>query len=129
MDRPTSDTTSGKADDEAVPRDVLERWKSAVDAHEPERVAVFTDDAIFQGLHPYTVGRQGVADYCASQPLGKTADSRSFKPADPRPTWSWIVSASNSPSPTSHHCRCSSPCSRSPRPTARVAHCQISTLD
>ena len=26
---------------------------------------VFTEDAIFQGLHPYSVGRQGVADYYA----------------------------------------------------------------
>lgn len=65
------------ADDEAVLRDVLDRWKSAVDAHEPEQVAVvFTDDAIFQGLHPYSVGRQGVADYYASQPLGMRADYR-----------------------------------------------------
>ncbi|MEY9931669.1 uncharacterized protein (TIGR02246 family) [Catenulispora sp. GP43] len=66
---------SSKAGDELILRDVLERWKAAVDAHEPQQVAdVFTDDAIFQGLHPYTVGRQGVADYYASQPLGMTAD-------------------------------------------------------
>ena len=50
---------------------MLDRWQAAVDAHEPEQVAaVFTEDAIFQGLHPYSVGRQGVADYYASQPLG-----------------------------------------------------------
>ncbi|MDG4757078.1 hypothetical protein [Micromonospora sp. WMMD710] len=55
-------------------RTVLDRWKSAVDAHEPERVAsYFTSDAIFQGLHPYTVGRAGVAEYYAGQPLGLTA--------------------------------------------------------
>lgn len=54
---------------------VLDRWKSAVDAHEPERVgAAFTDDAIFQGLHPYGIGPGNVADYYASQPLGMTAD-------------------------------------------------------
>ncbi|MCS7475898.1 nuclear transport factor 2 family protein [Umezawaea endophytica] len=54
---------------------VLSEWKSAVDAHEPDRVAaVFTDDAIFQGLHPYTVGREGVAAYYDGQPLGLTAD-------------------------------------------------------
>ncbi|MFE9693971.1 YybH family protein [Micromonospora sp. NPDC005806] len=53
---------------------VLDRWRSAVDAHDPDRVAsYFTDDAIFQGLHPYTVGRTGVADYYASQPIGMTA--------------------------------------------------------
>ncbi|CCH20057.1 Conserved hypothetical protein [Micromonospora lupini str. Lupac 08] len=55
-------------------RDVLDRWKSAVDAHEPDDVAsCFTEDAIFQGLHPYTVGRDGVAAYYAAQPLGLTA--------------------------------------------------------
>ena len=45
--------------DEAALLDaVLTRWKAAVDAHQPEQVAaLFTTDAIFQGLHPYTVGR------------------------------------------------------------------------
>ncbi|WP_262704580.1 MULTISPECIES: YybH family protein [Streptomyces] len=60
---------------EAILRGAMDRWKSAVDAHEPQRVAsYFTEDAIFQGLHPYTVGRQGVAEYYDSQPLGLTAD-------------------------------------------------------
>ncbi|MEU4338555.1 SgcJ/EcaC family oxidoreductase [Micromonospora lupini] len=55
-------------------RDVLDRWRAAVDAHEPESVAsAFTEDAIFQGLHPYSVGRDGVAAYYAAQPLGLTA--------------------------------------------------------
>ncbi|WP_034260753.1 YybH family protein [Actinospica robiniae] len=73
MGEPT-DAQDRNAADEAVLRDVLDRWKSAVDAHEPERVAaVFTEDAIFQGLHPYSVGRRGVADYYASQPLGMKA--------------------------------------------------------
>lgn len=58
-----------------VLHEVLDRWKAAVDAHEPEEVAaVFTEDAIFQGLHPYSVGRDGVAEYYASQPLGLTAE-------------------------------------------------------
>jgi len=61
-------------DDKAVLRAVLDPWQAAVDAHEPEAVAtVFTEDAIFQGLHPYSVGRRGVAEYYASQPLGMTA--------------------------------------------------------
>ena len=56
-------------------RSVLDAWKAGVDTHEPQQVAsVFTDDAIFQGLHPYTVGPAGVADYYAAQPLGMTAD-------------------------------------------------------
>ncbi|MFG2826929.1 SgcJ/EcaC family oxidoreductase [Streptomyces sp. NPDC048434] len=64
-------------DSEGVLRGVLARWKAAVDAHEPQRVAsLFTEDAIFQGLHPYSVGRQGVADYYASQPRGMTAAYR-----------------------------------------------------
>ena len=61
-------------DNEAALRGVLDRWKTAVDAHEPEQVAAqFTEDAIFQGLHPYSVGRPGVAAYYASQPIGLAA--------------------------------------------------------
>ena len=53
--------------------DVLDRWKSAVDAHDSTRAATyFTADAIFQGLHPYTVGPSGVAAYYDSQPIGMT---------------------------------------------------------
>ena len=52
---------------EEILRGVLDRWKAAVDAHQPQQVAsYFTEDAIFQGLRPYSVGRQGVADYYAS---------------------------------------------------------------
>jgi uncharacterized protein (TIGR02246 family) len=59
---------------EDVLRGVLDQWQSAVDAHEPERVAAcFTEDAIFQGLHPYSVGRAGVAEYYDGQPAGMTA--------------------------------------------------------
>lgn len=55
-------------------RSVIDRWKAAVDAHDPDRVAsCFTDDAIFQGLHPYSVGPDGVAEYYDSQPIGMTA--------------------------------------------------------
>jgi len=64
-------------DNETILCSVLDEWKAAVDAHDPQRVAaIFTNDAIFQGLHPYTVGPQGVADYYASQPLGMTATFR-----------------------------------------------------
>ena len=53
---------------------VLTRWKTAVDAHQPEHIAaLFTTDAIFQGLHPYTVGPAGIAEYYAAQPAGMTA--------------------------------------------------------
>jgi uncharacterized protein (TIGR02246 family) len=61
-------------DDEAILRGVLDRWKAGVDAHEPEQVAAcFTEDAIFQGLRPYSVGRPGVAAYYESQPMGMSA--------------------------------------------------------
>ncbi|MDQ1042430.1 SgcJ/EcaC family oxidoreductase [Streptomyces sp. V4I2] len=68
---------NGTTDDHAVLRGVLDQWKAAVDAHAPERVAsLFTEDAIFQGLHPYSVGRKGIAGYYDSQPLGLTAEYR-----------------------------------------------------
>ena len=55
--------------------DALNRWQAGINAQEPERVAqVFTEDAIFQGLRPYSVGRQGVTDYYASQSPGMTVD-------------------------------------------------------
>jgi uncharacterized protein (TIGR02246 family) len=58
----------------AILQTVLDQWKSAVDAHDPKRVAsLFTDEAIFQGLHPYSIGPQGVTDYYDSQPIGMTA--------------------------------------------------------
>jgi uncharacterized protein (TIGR02246 family) len=64
-----------KVPDTDALRDALDRWKAGIDAQEPERVAdVFTEDAIFQGLRPYRVGRQGVIDYYASQPSGMTVD-------------------------------------------------------
>ncbi|MFF4501288.1 YybH family protein [Streptomyces sp. NPDC001401] len=73
-------------DDKAILSAVLDQWKAGVDAHQPERVAArFTEDAVFQGLHPYTVGRQGVAEYYDSQPLGMQAAYRILetrRPAD-----------------------------------------------
>lgn len=61
----------------AVLRHVLDEWRAGIAAHDPRRVAaVFTGDAIFQGLRPYSVGRQGVLDYYESQPVGLTVDYR-----------------------------------------------------
>ena len=66
-----------KVQDTEILRGALDEWKAGVDAHEPQKVAaVFTDDAIFQGLHPYSVGRQGVADYYDAQPHGMTVTYR-----------------------------------------------------
>lgn len=65
------DTESG------ILRAVLDEWKAGIDAHDPARVAaVFTEDAVFQGLHPYTVGRNGVFAYYDGQPTGLTVDYR-----------------------------------------------------
>jgi len=65
------------ADDEKILRSVLDSWKAAVDQHQPDQVAAhFTEDAVFQGLHPYTVGHPGIAAYYDAQPLGLTADYR-----------------------------------------------------
>jgi uncharacterized protein (TIGR02246 family) len=67
-------STTQNTENEGILRGVLDRWKAAVDAHDPGRVAsCFTEDAIFQGLHPYSVGRQGIADYYGAQPLGMKA--------------------------------------------------------
>jgi muconolactone delta-isomerase len=67
----TRETSAGEAD---VLDALLSRWKAAVDAHQPDQVAaLFGSDAIFQGLHPYTVGQAGVAEYYAAQPEGMTA--------------------------------------------------------
>ena len=72
--------TIENTENEDILRGVLDRWKAAVDAHDPERVAsYFTEDAIFQGLHPYSVGRQGIADYYGSQPLGMTATYKTLE--------------------------------------------------
>ncbi|MEU7875755.1 SgcJ/EcaC family oxidoreductase [Dactylosporangium sp. NPDC049140] len=74
------------AGEEAILHEALGRWRDAVGAHEPERVAAgFTPDAIFQGLHPYGVGREAVAAYYAAQPAGLAADYRILetrRPAD-----------------------------------------------
>lgn len=71
-------------DREAILRSVLDRWRAAVDRHEPEQVAAqFTEDAIFQGLHPYSVGKPGIAAYYDSQPLGMTAAYRILETRGP----------------------------------------------
>jgi len=62
---------------EDILRTVLNQWKLGIDAHDPARVAAaFTDDAIFQGLRPYSVGPQGVYQYYDAQPQGMTVDYR-----------------------------------------------------
>lgn len=65
---------------------VMDEWTAGIDAHDPGRVAaVFAEDAVFQGLRPYGVGRDAVTDYYDSQPPGMTVAYRileSRKPAD-----------------------------------------------
>lgn len=66
--------------------DVMDEWKAGIDSHEPARVAaVFAEDAVFQGLRPYGVGRDAVEQYYDSQPAGMTVTYRileSRSPAD-----------------------------------------------
>jgi uncharacterized protein (TIGR02246 family) len=65
---------------EDIVRTVLDEWKAGIDTHDPARVAaVFTEDAVFQGLHPYTVGRGGVFAYYEGQPHGLTVDYRMYE--------------------------------------------------
>lgn len=61
-------------DYQAVITRVLDAWKDGVDSHRPDRVAThFTEDALFQGAHPgYSLGRKGVEEYYAQQPVGLT---------------------------------------------------------
>ncbi|MEV3903832.1 SgcJ/EcaC family oxidoreductase [Mycobacterium sp. NPDC050551] len=67
-------------------RAVMDEWQSAIDAHDPSRVAaVFTEDAVFQGLRPYGVGPDAVAAYYDPQPAGMAVTYRileSRSPAD-----------------------------------------------
>ena len=72
----TTTVTSSDPDLTATVDAVLGRWREAINAGQPAAVAAaFTDDALFQGLRPnYTLGRQGVTDYYASQPPGMTAE-------------------------------------------------------
>ena len=75
--------SSSEGRDEIL-RGVLDQWKSAVDRHAPEEVAaLFTEDAIFQGMRPYSVGRQGVAAYYDSQPPGLAAAYRIVETRSP----------------------------------------------
>jgi uncharacterized protein (TIGR02246 family) len=70
--------------------DVLDQWKAGVDAHEPNKVAaLFTEDAVFQGLRPCSVGRDGVAGYYDSQPLGMAVTYRILETR--RPTDELVV--------------------------------------
>src|ERR1044072_218648 len=62
---------------EPILRAVLDQWKKGIDAPDPALVAeVFTADAIFQGLRPYSVGPQGVFEYYDAQPQGMTVEYR-----------------------------------------------------
>jgi uncharacterized protein (TIGR02246 family) len=79
-----------KVQDTEILRGVLDQWKAGVDAHAPQKVAaVFTEDAIFQGLRPYSVGRDGVAEYYDSQPFGMTVIYRILETR--RPTADLVV--------------------------------------
>ncbi|WP_371493519.1 nuclear transport factor 2 family protein [Kitasatospora sp. NBC_00374] len=56
--------------------DVLRRWKSAFDDHQPDAMAdLFTPDALFQGFGPAVLtGRGAVRDYYEAVPAGRRAE-------------------------------------------------------
>ncbi|SBS76065.1 conserved hypothetical protein [uncultured Mycobacterium sp.] len=55
---------------ESLLRGVLDQWKGGIDAPDPQSVAAaFTDDAIFQGLRPYSVGPRGVFAFHDRDPV------------------------------------------------------------
>ena len=67
-------------------RAALDEWQAGVNAHDPKRVAaVFTEDTIFQGLRPYSVGPEGVERYYDSQPHGMTVTYRILESRRPAP--------------------------------------------
>ena len=69
---------------EAIVDGVLDRWRAAITAHRPDEVAaLFTEDAIFQGLRPYSVGRPGIYDYYAALPQGLTPTYRILESRQP----------------------------------------------
>jgi uncharacterized protein (TIGR02246 family) len=56
---------------------VMDRWRAGIDADDPRAVAAaFTNDAVFQGMRPYGVGRAEVAAYYAAQPAGMSVTFR-----------------------------------------------------
>jgi uncharacterized protein (TIGR02246 family) len=72
------------AEQRALLEEVLDRWKAAIEAHQPQRVAaLFTEDAIFQGFRPHGVGRTAVADYYDAQPRGLTPGYRILETREP----------------------------------------------
>jgi hypothetical protein len=57
--------------------DVMDEWRAGIDSHDPGPVAAaFTEDAVFHGPKPYAVGRDTIADYYNSQPVGMTVSYR-----------------------------------------------------
>ena len=79
-----------KVQDTEILRGVLDEWKRGIDAHEPQTVAaVFAQNAVFQGLRPYSVGRDGVVSYYDSQPVGMTVSYRILETR--RPTAELVV--------------------------------------
>ncbi len=69
-----------------VLRDALDEWQRGINTQDPRQVAaVFAVDAIFQGLRPYSVGRQGIVEYYDSQPVGMTVSYRIAESRRPSP--------------------------------------------
>jgi uncharacterized protein (TIGR02246 family) len=75
-----------RVQDTEIVHEVLDRWKAGIDAVDPQGIAeVFTENAIFQGLHPYSVGHRGVVEYYSAQPSGMTVTYRLLETRRPAP--------------------------------------------
>jgi uncharacterized protein (TIGR02246 family) len=67
-------------------RAALDEWQAGINDGDPQRVAAaFSEDAVFQGLRPYSVGRPGVERYYDSQPPGMTVSYRILESRQPAP--------------------------------------------
>ncbi|MBS1692845.1 MAG: nuclear transport factor 2 family protein [Actinobacteria bacterium] len=70
-----NDITSSASGDAQIVTAVMDRWRQGIDSGRPDTVsALFTTDALFQGLRPQPLhGRDGVAEYYSAQPPGLRA--------------------------------------------------------
>ncbi|WKG03929.1 nuclear transport factor 2 family protein [Mycolicibacterium sp. HK-90] len=68
--------TGEHEDPVAIVNDLMHQWKAGVDSHEPVLVAaLFTEDALFQGLRPDPVhGTAAIVNYYAGQPRDLRAE-------------------------------------------------------
>jgi hypothetical protein len=86
-----------RVQDTEILRGVQDQWKAAIDAQEPERVAdVFTEDAIFQGLHPYRIGAKASPITTPPNHTALRSPTGYCETRRPVMIWYWATSAHSS---------------------------------